>query len=619
LFSILSGFLLASFATVASAAAAEKPNILWITCEDISPNLGCYGDPVATTPNLDRLAGEGVRYTGAFAAASVCSAARSCLITGVYPTSLGTQHLRSTLRIPSEIRCFPEYLRGAGYYCSNNVKEDYNFKTPAECWDESSRQAHWKKRKTGQPFFSVFNLTCTHQSQVRLAPKAFAERTKRLEPAERHDPAEVPLPPYYPDTPLVRRDVANLYDLITAMDKQVGDLLAQLEADGLADETIVFFYSDHGTGLPRHKRWLYDSGIRVPLIIRFPEKFRRWAPGGPGEAIDRLVSFVDFAPTVLSLAGLKIPEYMEGRAFLGNRAAEPREHVFAIRDRVDEVYEMSRAVRDKRFKYIRHYMPHRPVMQHSDYSERTPTRKEFRRLAAEGKLAGPPKALVSPVKPPEELFDTQNDPHEIHNLADSTEHRAVLERMRDAHRNWVLETRDTGLLQEAEMYRRSEGVAPYTMTRTTDKFPTERILEAADLVGRGAAARAKLIAMLADPDSAMRYWAAVGLAVLGTEAGPAAASLMPLLEDPAPNVRLAAAEALARLDHASEALPAIVEALEDDDGWVRLHAAIVMVAIGENARPAMAEMKAAAADSRKHQATLYVRWALLHALANLGG
>lgn len=618
LFVIFLGALLVSFATVASAAAPERPNILWITCEDISPNVGCYGDSQATTPNLDRLAGEGVRYTAAFSAASVCSPARSCLITGVYPTSLGTQHLRSRLPIPSEIRCFPEYLRAAGYYCTNNVKEDYNFQTPRECWDESSRQAHWRKRKPGQPFFSVFNLTGTHQSQIRLAPEAFARRTQRLTAAERHDPAEVPLPPYYPDTPVVRRDVANLYDLITAMDKQVGDLLEQLEGDGLTEETIVFFYSDHGTGLPRHKRWLYDSGIRVPLIIRFPEGLRCWAPDQPGAAIDRLVSFVDFAPTVLSLAGLEIPEQMEGRAFLGSRAAEPRKHVFAIRDRVDEVYEMSRAVRDKRFKYIRHYMPHRPMMQHSDYSERTPTRQEFRRLAAEGKLVDAAEAMVRPTKPAEELFDTQDDPHEIHNLAGSPEHRSVLERMREAHRNWVIETRDTGLLQEAEMYRRCEGAAPYSMTREPGEFPKERILQAADLVGRGPAARARLIEMLDDPDSAVRYWATVGLAVLGREAEPAVASLVPLLEDPTPTVRLGAAEALANVGHASEALPVIVKALKDDDGWVRLQAAIVLVAIGENARPAAAEIQEAAADSRKHQATLYVRWALLHALANLG-
>ena len=599
-------------------AAPERPNVLWITCEDTSPNLGCYGDAFAVTPNLDRLAAEGVRYTSAFAVASVCSPARSCLITGVYPTSLGTQHLRGILPLPAHIRCFTEYLRSAGYYCSNNVKQDYNFVAPPGSWDESSRDAHWRKRKPGQPFFSVFNFTTTHQSQIRLPDDQFAKRTARLAPDERHDPAEVPLPPYYPDTPIVRRDVAHFYDLVTAMDKQVGDLLGQLEEDGLAEQTIVFFYSDHGTGLPRHKRWIYDSGIRVPLVIRFPEKYRRLAPGKPGTATDRLVSFVDFAPTVLSLAGVKIPDYMEGQAFLGERAAGPRRYVFAVRDRVDEVYEMSRAVRDRRYKYIRNYLPHRPVMQHSDFSERTPTRQELRRLAAEGKLSGPEALLVSATKPAEELYDTQNDPHEIHNLAESPDHEAILQQMRDVHRRWVLKTHDTGLLPEAEMHLRSEGLSPYETVRTPGRFPQQRILEAADLVGRGAAALPTLSAMLADADSAVRCWAAVGLCALGSDAAPATEALLERLSDRTPNVRLAAAEALCRLGREKEAVPVIVEGLGHEDGWVRLHAAMVLVAVGEKARAALPHMKTAAGDQRKHQATLYIRWALNHALDNLG-
>ncbi len=619
---VLPGLVCWSVVTCLSAGPAEaaddRPNVLWITCEDISPNLGCYGDPQAITPNLDRLAAEGVRYTGAFSVASVCSPARSCLITGVYPTSLGTQHLRSVLRLPEHIRCFPEYLRKAGYYCSNNVKEDYNFKKPPGSWDESSRQAHWRKRKPGQPLFSVFNLTTTHQGQIRLADEAFAKRTARLSRDERHDPAQVALPPYYPDTPVVRRDVAHLYDLITAMDKQAGDILDQLEEDGLADETIVFFYSDHGTGLPRHKRWLYDSGIRVPLIIRFPEKFRRWAPGEPGTAIDRLVSFVDFAPTVLSLAGVEIPDYMEGHAFLGAQAGEPREHVFAVRDRVDEVYEMSRAVRDRRYKYIRNYLPHRPVMQHSTYSEQTSTRQEIRRLAAEGRLSGPTAILAGPTKPAEELYDTQADPHEIHNLADSPDHQAILKRMRGVHRRWMLDTHDTGLLPEAEMYLRSEGRPPYETVRDPDRFPQERILASADLVGRGEPSRSELSLRLADPDSAVRFWAATGLAALGPEAEPVADGLARLLDDPAPNVRLAAAEALCRLDRQKEALPTIVEGLKHESGWVRLHAAIVLVAIGDKARPARAPMEEAIRANQQGPAAIYIRWGLAQALKKLG-
>ena len=598
-------------------ASDQRPNVLWITCEDTSLILGCYGDPCAVTPNLDRLAQQGVRYTNAFAVASVCSPSRSCLITGVYPTSLGTQHLRSTLPAPRQIRCFPEYLREAGYYCTNNVKEDYNFKKPEGCWDESSRQAHWRKRKPDQPFFSVFNFTTTHQSQFRLPDEQFAERTARLGPQQRHDPAEIRLPPYYPDTPVVRRDVARVYDLVTAMDKQAGDLLAELEEDGLAEETIVLFYSDHGTGMPRHKRTLYDSGVHVPLIVRFPDKYRHLAPGAPGTTTDRLVSFVDFAPTVLSLAGLRIPDSMQGRAFLGEQAGEPRTYVFAIRDRVDEVCEVSRAVRDKRYKYIRHYMPHRPLMQLSFYSEQTPTRQEWRRLAAEGKLAGPESLFLRSSRPPEELFDTQADPCELCNLADSPDHREILHRMRDAHRGWTLDTHDTGLLPEAEMYRRSGELTPYEMARLPDRFPVRRILGAADLVGRGAGFRDELAAMLADSDAAVRYWAAVGLAALGPDARPASQALKRVLGDSSPNVRLAAAEALCNLGHEAEALPVLVEGLRHDDGWVRLHAAVALQYIGPRAQGALPQINAAMQDDRKHQAATYTRWALSHVLDNL--
>ncbi|MCH5374871.1 MAG: sulfatase, partial [Planctomycetes bacterium] len=265
----------------APSSDGDRPNVLWITTEDLSPVLGCCGDEYAVTPNLDRFAQQGVRYTHAFAMASVCTPARSCLITGVYSSSLGTQHLRGEQPLASSVHCYPEFLRQAGYYCTNNVKEDYNFTTPKAAWDESSNKAHWRNRRPGQPFFAIFNLMTTHQSRIRFSESDFAELTSRIEPGQRHDPALAPLPPYYPDTPVVRRDVARLYDLVTAMDLQVQDLLDQLQEDGLADDTIVFFYSDHGTGMPRHKRWLYDSGTRVPLIIRFPKKYQHLAPGGP--------------------------------------------------------------------------------------------------------------------------------------------------------------------------------------------------------------------------------------------------------------------------------------------------------------------------------------------------
>ena len=300
--------------------------------------------------------------------------------------------------LPNNVRCYTEYLRDAGYYCTNNVKEDYNFPTPPEAWDESSDSAHWRNNPGGKPFFSIFNLMTTHQSQVRYSREEWEKVNATLAPEERYDPARAPLPPYYPDTPTVRLNMATLYTQVTRMDKQVGEFLQQLDDDGLVQDTIVFFYSDHGTGLPRGKRWLHHSGIQVPLVIRFPEKYRHLAPAAPGGTVDKLVSFVDFPPTMLSLTGLPIPGYMQGRAFLGPAKGEARQYIFGARDRVDEVLEIARTVSDGRYQYIRNYMPHRPRMQRSDYSERT-------RPSARRSGGWPPQAsskatpLTSPPKP----------------------------------------------------------------------------------------------------------------------------------------------------------------------------------------------------------------------------
>jgi len=595
-----------------------RPNILWLTCEDASPNLGCYGDAAAVTPNLDRLARQGVLYTSAFGVASVCTPCRSCLITGMYSTALGSQHLRSQITLPDEVRCFPSYLRRSGYYCTNNVKQDYNFVAPAGSWDESSATAHWRNRRPGQPFFSVFNCMLTHQGQVRTPEARFAKVAGDFLPGERHDPAKVPLPPYYPDTPLVRRDVARFYALVTAMDKWAGRLLRDLEKDGLADDTIVMFYSDHGSGMPRHKRALYDSGIRVPLIVRFPDKYRGLAPSGPGTRVDRLVSFVDFAPTVLSLAGVPVPEHFQGRAFLGKQAGDPRDYVYCFRDRVDEVFEMIRAVRDRRYKYLRNFMPHRPYMPLSEYCEPAAAVQELRRLDREGRLSGAPASYLRKIKPVEELYDLARDPDELQNLAGSPEHGEVLQRMRKAMLAWMLRTRDTGLLPEAEMFQRAGPQPIHVMARSDERFAVERIMAAADLVGRPETTCEKLVTLLGDADSAVRFWAATGLLAPGMDARPAAEALLKAARDPAPDVRFVAAEGLCRLGRDKEALPALIEGLRHSDPRVRLHAAAVLAALGPQVRPAVESMKPLLADAAKDDYSMFTRWAIGHAYRGLG-
>lgn len=606
--------------------AKEPPNILWITCEDVSAAyLGCCGDPHAITPNLDKLAGESVLYTKAFATAPVCAPSRSCLITGVYATSLGTQHLRSDVKLSEKVKCFPEYLREAGYYCSNNYKKDYNF-TDVNVWDESSHEAHWRKRRPGQPFFSVFNFTSTHQGQINGSDEEFFEKyTSKLDPEERHDPVDVSLPPYYPNTPLVRKIWARYYNLITFMDKQVGDLLDQLQVDGLADKTIVFFFSDHGLGLPRFKRTLFDTGLHVPLMIRFPEPYQHLSPTTAGEQIDELVSFVDFAPTVLSLTKLPIPDYMQGRPFLGRRAKWSRKYIFGASSRVDEAYECSRCVRDDRYKYIRNFMPHLPYIQPSEYPDRAEIMQELRRAKEEDPLTPAQSLLWAPDKPVEELYDTLEDPHEISNLADSPQHRQVLAKMRDVLHRWMLQMRDVGLLPEAEMHIRAEGSTPYEIARDPGEFPHKNILSAADLVGKGPESMPAAIRLLSDADSAVRYWGVIALTVLGSKAEPAVEDLKPLLNDSSPNVRFAAGGLLCKLGYCKDALQVLADGLEAEREETVLHAARELQSVGERARPVVGQMvrararcKGADGEYKNNNHAMFIDWALKHALDNCG-
>lgn len=625
-----SGLVLSSGA-VSPVAGAEatpalppmpRPNILWITCEDTSPLLGCYGDPYAVTPNLNHFAGDAILYTNAYSTAPVCSPARSCLITGMYATSLGTQHLRSEVRIPAQIDPLPKLLRYAGYYCSNNFKEDYNFKDPS-MWNDSSPKAHWRNRPGGQPFFSVFNITTTHQGQVNGTDEEFEARYgSKLKPGERHDPQLLSLPPFYPDTPAVRKYWARYYDLITIMDKQVGELLAQLEQDALTQSTIVFFFADHGLGLPRYKRTLYDTGLRVPLLIRVPTLYRRLSPLAAGRS-DQLVSFVDFAPTVLALARVPAPGYMQGKPFLGESPAPARECIYGAASRVDEAYEMSRCIRDKRYKYIRNFTPHLSYAQPATYCDQAGIMQELRRVSAQGGMAGIEKPFWEPAKPMEELYDTLTDPIECRNLAGSPEQRQRLESMRRQLWSWMAQTRDTGLLPEAEMNIRAAGSTPFDAVQDASRFPHARILAAAELVGAGPKAVPALTEYIEDPDSAVRYWAAEALLALGPDAGEAKESLMTALEDSCPDVRITAAAALCRLGSCDDALLVLVRGLQDSREPVALHAARMLQGLGDKARPAMAEMesvrqrcKGAGGDYKNDNYAMFIDWALTRAIEN---
>lgn len=575
-----------------AALAADRPNVLWLTCEDISPDLGCYGSTYARTPALDRLAAEGVLYSNAFGITGVCAVNRSCLVTGMYSSSIGSQGMRSTIRLPEAIRCTGELLREAGYYATNNSKTDYNFPVPAEAWDACSGQAHYRDRKPGQPFFAVFNYTGTHESQIWK--QNYERHAKKLRPGELHDPEDVPIPPFHPDVSTVRRDWTNYHDLITVLDHWIEQKLEELEASGVAEDTIVWFYSDHGAGMPGCKKWVWGSGLHVPLIIRFPDKWKHLAAGPPGTRTDRLVSFVDFAPTLLSLTDIEIPEVMQGVAFLGRQAGPPRKYIYGIRDRMAERFDIVRVVRDRRYQYLRNWYPHVPWSQFTSYTERMPTMQIWRELSEQGRLSGPP-ARYFQEKPAEELYDTQRDPHQVHNLAADPDWRDVLQRMRAASRDWMRRTHDLGLLPEHEMLRRASGRTQYDVARDSEANPLEELLAAADLANERDPERLEqLVGLLSDGEHpAVRWWAAVGLVALRGRAKPAEDALREALRDPAPNVRVAAAEALCQLECHAEALPVLNAALAHEASLIRLRAMNVLDRQGERACAALDAMRAA--------------------------
>lgn len=444
---------LSLWATVARAAE-QRPNFVFIGSEDISPDLGCYGSKFVQTPNLDRLASEGVRFTRCFTHGPVCSVSRSGLITGMYSMSFGAMHHRSKLK-GEPPPTFTSVLREAGYFVDWPGKTDFNFDVPKNAF--SSTQ-NWVGKdlsdlKQKQPFFAYFNTNTTHESKVRAPAAEYARLTASLKPSQRVDPAKVELPPFYPDAPEVRRDVANYYELITAMDYEVGHILDALKEAGLEKNTVIVFWGDHGRGMPRYKRWVYDTGTQCPLIMRWPGKIKA------GSVRDDLVTVVGFAPTFLTLAGVKVPANMQGKPFLmadGSATPERAKYVFAERDRMDETTDRIRSARDERYQLVRNYHPELPYAQRIVYNEQMPTMRVWRQLHNAGKLSGPAEAFFAPTKPVEEFYDTQTDPYEIHNLIDSKEpaHVAKMQELRTALDGWIKDVGDLGAVPEAELVRR---------------------------------------------------------------------------------------------------------------------------------------------------------------------
>jgi N-sulfoglucosamine sulfohydrolase len=413
--------------------AETRPNLVWIVGEDLGPELGSYGDTQAFTPNLDRLAAEGARYTRAFTHCAVCAPSRHGLITGQYPIKTGAMHMRSKLTATPTL--FTKKLMDAGYHVAWPGKTDFNLASE-ENFCTSKEPWFRKDKPLPQPFFAYANFTQSHESQVRNDNNRYADNTARLTSAQRRDPAKMTLPPYWPDDPAVREEVARYYDLATSVDYDAGDVLAWLQRQGVASNTVVVFFGDHGRGMARHKRWVYDSGTHVPLLVRWPGKI------APGTVSGDLVSFVDLPATMLALAGVPVPAEYDGQVFLGPHAAPPRKFVYAHRDYMDEALDRIRAVRDTRYQYIRNFMPEVPYSLRNDYMEQGRTMQVWRQWAAEGKLNEVQSIHFRPTKPVEELYDTETDPHQVRNLADDPALATKKAELSTALDEWLRQTND---------------------------------------------------------------------------------------------------------------------------------------------------------------------------------
>jgi len=455
----------------------EPLNIVWIVAEDLSPVIPSFGDSTIETPHISRLAEEGVCYDFVFSPSGVCSPSRAAIATGMYPTHIGANHMRTgpwfpgvtdafiqsyaqnampptvspyEVVPPPEVIMLSEQLRAGGYYCTNNSKEDYQFAKSIMAWDESSSEAHWRNRKKNQPFFSVFNLNVTHESQIWSRSQDVLLVDENL---------KVKVPPYLPETDSVIMDLRRMYSNILLMDEQVGQILNELEKDDLLDNTIVFWYTDHGGPLPRQKRLVYDSGLKVPMIIRHPDLRKK------GTRDSTMVSFIDLAPTVLSLAGIRPPDYLDGVAILGDYTTDKRRYIHAAADRFDEgPSDPIRAVRDHRWKYIRYYDTLSPMFYHVSYRDQMASMRSIYRLQKRDLLSDVQKLWLRPTKPTEELFDTWSDPHEIRDLADSEEYDSVKYRLKKELLAWEESFTDLNKWPESELidFFWPNGVQPQT-------------------------------------------------------------------------------------------------------------------------------------------------------------
>jgi arylsulfatase A-like enzyme len=571
---------------IAGTTPGSRPNILWIVSEDNNPYVGAYGDRLAHTPTIDGLAKKGLLFRNVYSNAPVCAPSRFGILTGVYPESCApANQMRAMAQFPSTFKTYPELMRAVGYFCTNNAKTDYNCDIdPEAIWDGQGKAAHWRLREeTTRPFMAVFNYETTHESRL------FKPTPGRV------TPDMVNLPPFLPDTPGIRQDFSSYYNLMEKMDGQLAERLAELEADGLADDTIVFHYSDNGGVLGRSKRYCYDAGLRCEMVIYVPPKWRHLMPAAPGCEVKTPVSFIDLAPTVLALAGAAQPAQMRGTPLLG-RKAKPQVYAFGMRNRMDERIDFQRTVTDGRWRYIRNYMPHRPWGQHQAFEWLAKGYQDWERAHINGTL-DPVQDRFFQAKPYEELYDRTLDPHEVRDLARDPAHAATLAKFGkviDAH---MLAIHDNGFLPEGMA---GEG---WQASRNAAVYPLEEVMTVARLAAcRAPDALPALRRALVSPVEVIRYWAAVGLVVQSQHAHPAIAEMLVRLDaDPSPHVRIQLGEALANLGEANRAVPVLIALCGQAQPWqIRLHAINALSYIGDAARPALPTAQSMIEDANEY-------------------
>ncbi len=556
-------------ATGLVAQAAERPNILWITSEDNSAHwLGCYGNEQAQTPRIDKLSSESITFNHAYSNAPVCAVARSTILTGVYAPTQGTQHMRSRHVIPDTFRPYVSYLREAGYYCTNNSKTDYNFDgNDGSYWDANGGNAHYRNRPEGKPFFAVFNLTTSHESSLFAGNIAGKRKQGLIPKTPRIDPANIKLPPIYPDLPEFREDSAIYYDIITALDTQIGKRLDELEAAGLADDTIVFYYSDHGGILPRSKRYLHDTGTNVPMIVRIPKKWQKVDEPACPSRTDELVAFIDLAPTVLSLAGVEVPDHMQGRPFLGEQReapADPEKPVFLFADRFDEAMGMDRGITTGEYRYIRNFYPHLPAAKQNEYPHGIASWRAWLRAMDEGDLPERFQAFWNTNEPAAALFHTTVDPWEVNNLARNPKDKSQTDQMRRMLRDTMIEVGDLGVIPEAMWADLTTNDNIYRYAHKNE-FPWESIVDLAFVASDASVLNIpKLESAMQSDHPVERYWGAIGCLALAGKASPAKSSLEELLKDPHAANRITAAHALYLIRPSDALLNRIVAELTPD-------------------------------------------------------